>query len=455
MKNSIRLLLSAMLIFQIGFSQEGFDSSFNNENTIAGNLGLTTIGEESFVGFRLQPEFSFGKFGLGLDIPLLFNIESGDIRTEEFDSGIGVLRMIRYFRYGIKKQDPIYVKLGDMTGERLGFGAILGNYTNAISFERRKVGISADLLFKKKIGLEAIYSDLNFDGSLKLLAIRPYYKPFGQMDIPIVNTVEFGVSFVTDKDSFEEETEGEVTTNTIFTRDGNSAFGIDAGAILIKNSMLELTTDVQYARLNKNDALANDVITNSNDEYVDDASYDSGSGFSAGLEVGVSFIANVFHLNARIERQWYGDNYIPQFYNFAYEINKDNRLRELVSAEKSQGIYGRLGSEILNLVKIEGELLLPDNLEDSNRGAIIGLTLQTKEIAKFKARGSYLKSQLTDLGDAFKFNGNSLANLIVTYRLNPFFEAGVDYQWTYAEKDDGTYGTVNQVRPYVGFSMNF
>ncbi|MGY6649224.1 hypothetical protein [Wenyingzhuangia sp. IMCC45574] len=450
MKNSIRLILMTFLCFQVGFAQKDFESSFEEENVLSGNVGVTNIGEQTFVGLRLQPEFTFGKFGLGLDVPLLFNIEDGELRTEEFKNGVGVLRMVRYLRYGRKKTDPIYVKLGDMTGEELGYGAILGNYTNAVSFERRKVGVSADLLFKKKIGLEAIYSDLNFDGSMKLLAVRPYYKPFGAMEIPIVNTIEFGVSLVTDKDDFEEVTENGTTTNTTFTRDGNSAFGVDVGATLLKNNMLELTTDVQYARLNKNDALAN-YLTTANPT----ASYDTGAGFAAGLEVGVNFVAKVFHLNARIERQWYGENYIPQFYNFGYEINKDARLLELVSAEKAQGIYGRLGTEILNLVKVEGELLLPDDLDNSNRGAIVGLTLQTKEIAKFKARGRYSKSALTDLGDAFKFNGNSLANVIVTYRLNQFMETGVDYQWTYAQKDDGTFGPVNQVRPYIGFSMKF
>ena len=32
-------------------------------------------------------------------------------------------------------------------------------------------------------------------------------------------------------------------------------------------------------------------------------------------------------------------------------------------------------------------------------------------------------------------------------------EVGVDYQWTYAEKEDGSFGTVNQVRPYLGVNI--
>lgn len=451
MKTIIKITLIALVFVQLGYSQDDFESSFDKENTIAANLGFTTVGEQTFVGFRVQPEFSFGKFGLGLDVPLLFNIENGELRTEEFNNGVGVLRMIRYLRYGKKKQDPIYVKLGDMTGEQLGFGAILGNYSNAVSFERRKVGLSADLQYKKMLGLEAIYSDLNFNGTLKLLAVRPYYKPLGNTKIPVLKSLELGVSFVADKDDFEETTDLGVTSNTTFTRDGNNAFGVDLGLTLLKNALLKLTWDAQYARLAKNDALSDDIKTNPTN-YLN-PNYDSGSGFATGLEAKFKFVANVFHLNARIERQWYGDNYIPQFYNFSYEINKDARLLELVGIGKEQGIYGKLGSEILGLVKIEGELILPDDLNNSDRGAILGINLQTKEIGKFKARGKYVKGQLKDLDDSFKFDERSLANILVTYRLNKFMEAGVDYQWTYAQKDDGTFGVVNQIRPYVGVSI--
>ncbi|ANW97154.1 hypothetical protein AXE80_13040 [Wenyingzhuangia fucanilytica] len=454
MKSSFRVLLMLLFFSHVAFSQDGFESAFENENSISANLGVTSIGDQTFIGMRVQPEFSFGKFGLGLDVPLLFNASNGEMRTEEFNNGVGILRMVRYLSYGKKKQDPVYVKLGDMTGEQLGYGAMLGNYSNSVSFERRKVGISADVTFKEILGLEAIYSDLNFNGSQKLFAVRPYYRPFGKTNIPVVKTIEFGVSFASDKDDYEQNSAGGTIPSTRFTRDGNSAFGFDVGAILLKNALLQLTWDMQYTKLNENDALAKDISDNPGD-YDINASYGSGSGFATGLEAHFKFVANIFHVNARIERQWYGDNYIPQFFNFAYEINKDVRLMELIGAEKSQGIYGKLGSEILSVVKIEGELLLPDNLEDSNRGAIVGINLQTKEIGKFRARGKYLKAQLNDLGDAFKLDQRSLANLLVTYRLNKFMETGVDYQWTFAEKENGSFKAIHQVRPYIGVSIKF
>ena len=454
MKNLFNLLLITLLSTTVTFSQNGFESSFDEENSLTGNFGVTTIGDLTLVGTRIQPEFTLGKFGIGLDIPILFDVKSGKIRTEEFENGVGFLRMVRYFSYGKKKKDPVYIKFGDMTGEQLGYGAILGSYSNSTSFERRKIGVSAEITIKETVGLEALYSDLNFDGSQKLLAVRPYYRPLGKTNIPVLKTIEFGASYVSDKDNYEESSAGSTIASTTFTRTGNSAFGFDVGAFLIKNSMIQLTLDAQYATLEENSALASDV-TNNPSNYNTGATYSAGSGFATGIEAHFKFIANVFHMNARIERQWYGDNYIPQFFNFAYEINKDNRLRELVGAEKSEGIYGKLGTEILGLIKIDGELLLPDDLENSNRGAIVGINLQTKEIGKFSAKGKYVKAQLNDLGDAFSLDQRSLANLLVVYKLNKFVETGIDYQWTFAEKSDGSFAAINQIRPYVGVSFKF
>ncbi len=429
---------------QFGSLESNFKSAFDEENSLTTNLGFTSIDGQNFFGMRIQPEFTFGKVGLGLDIPLLFNLETRELRSEEFEQGIGLVRMIRFLRYGVKNEDAIYVKAGDLTGERLGYGALIGNYSNAISFERRKVGLSASVLIKKMVGFELIYSDLNFEGQTKMFGIRPFVKPFGSTSIPVINTMEIGASFVADNDDFEEE--DSILSTTFYSREGITAYGFDMGFNIIKTAMLELSIDAQYINLSKSEQLALDNPT---------ASYDIGSGYSVGLESNFKFLGNTVLMNARLERQWYGDNYIPQFFNFAYEINKDARLRELLTAESSQGIFGRLSSEILQIVKFGGTLVLPDNLAESNRGAIVGVDLETKQLGKFKARGSYIKAQLLDLSDAFSLDERSLANLIVTYKLGRFFEAGVDYQWTFAKDSNGNFNPVHQVRPYFGASFNF
>lgn len=452
MKKTTLLILFSITFSQVTLAQDDtiesdFKSAFDQENIFNANLGVTNIDGKSYFGLRIQPEFSFGKIGLGLDIPLLFDLESGGIRSEEFKHGAGILRMIRFLRYGNKNTDPIYIKVGDLTGERLGFGALVGNYTNATSFERRKVGVSASILIKELVGLELIYSDLSFDGSTKMLGIRPFVKPFANSDIPIIKTMEIGASLVTDHDNYEEEGASQITTK--YSRNGINAASLDLGFSLLKTSMLNLRLDAQYSRLSKNDLLAADNPS---------VNYDNGTGFAIGIETDFRFIANTIYMNARIERQWYGDNYIPQFFNFAYEINKDARLSELLTATSSQGIFGTLSAEILKVVKIGGSLLIPDDIDSNDpnsRRAILGLDLETKQIGKFKARGTYVKAGLNDLGDAFTLDERSLANLIVTYKIGKFMEAGVDYQWTFAADETGNFKATNQVRPYFGVSIDF
>ncbi|MCL7754969.1 hypothetical protein [Polaribacter sp. Z022] len=452
MKKSLLFFVFFTLGFQVTIAQDDvlesvFESAFDDTNIFNANLGLTNIDGQNYFGLRVQPEFTIGKLGVGLDIPLLFDMENGQIRTEEFKHGAGILRMIRFLRYGNKKTDPVYIKIGDLTGEKLGYGSLIGNYTNATSFERRKIGASASILIKKTYGLEVIYSDLNFNGSTKLLGIRPFMKPFGQSSIPIVETMEIGVSTVSDNDNYQEVGATEVTTK--YSSSGIKANSFDVGVSLIRTQMLNLGLDAQFSKLSKNNLLASDNPT---------ANYGAGTGFAIGLESNFKFIANTVYMNARIERQWYGDNYIPQFFNFAYEINKDARMQELLTATKSQGIFGTLTAEILQSIKIGGSLMIPDDMDSNDpnsRRAIVGLDLETKQIGKFKAKGTYVKAGLNNLGDAFSLDERSLANLIVTYKVNSFMEAGVDYQWTFAENENGVFKAINQVRPYVGVSMEF
>ena len=452
MKKFLLIFIVTLSTIQFSKAQEdllnsAFESAFGDTNIFNANLGFTNIDGQNYFGMRIQPEFTLGKLGIGLDIPLLFDMESGQIRKEEFKHGTGILRMIRFLRYGNKNTDPVFIKVGDLTGEKLGYGSLIGNYTNATSFERRKIGVSASILIQKTFGIEVIYSDLNFKGSTKLFGLRPFIKPFGQSEIPIIETMEIGASSVSDHDDYQEIGATEIATK--YSRNGVRASGYDIGVSLLRTQMLNLGLDAQFSKLSKNDLLALDNPT---------ANYEAGSGFAIGVEADFKFIANTVYMNARIERQWYGDNYIPQFFNFAYEINKDARIKELLTATKAQGIFGTLTAEILKSIKIGGSLLIPDDLDSNDpnsRKAIVGLDLETKQIGKFKAKGTYVKAGLNNLGDAFKLDERSLANLIVTYKINRFMEAGVDYQWTFAENENGVFKAVNQVRPYVGVSIDF
>lgn len=414
-----------------------------------GGFTYTQIGEENYVGLVLSPEFTFGKVGVGLNVPLLYGLESKSIRTEMFKNGVGAARLIRYVRYGVQKRDPVYVKVGELSGLMLGYGGLINNYSNSTSYEKRKVGLHADINYKRFVGLEMMYSDFD-PTSLNLFAARPYVRPLATLSTPIINTLEAGVSFVIDKDQTNIPTSDSTSTSYEFTKNGVKAFGIDMGITVLKSPFIQIDVFANYSKLIiKNDSLTSFANSSNKPDFK------TGSGFSAGTNFRFHFIADVFSTDVRIERLTYTDHYLPQFFNSVYELKKDTRIESLISTEKKSGIYGKLEGHVLQKLTLGGSLLIPDNISET-APAIVQLNADMERLAdKFSMHGSYVKGNLENLGDAFTFDENSLAKLRFIYHLNRFLATGVDYYWAFTPVSDGSYEATKYVMPYFGVSIDF
>jgi len=446
--------LAAMTMVSAVKAQEGASqtyadvfSSDENNSQLGAVANLTQIGDETYVGLRIRPEIVIKKFGIGLDIPLIFNAQDGSFRTEEYLNGVGLARIIRYVRYGVKKKDPVYVRLGDITGTYLGFGGLVNNYSNSASFERRKIGLSWDILIKKKYGIEGFYSDIDFT-SPNLFGLRPYAKPLvGVIDVPIIKTTEVGFTFVQDKDNTKSQydEDGNATRSELLDKSVR-AWGIDIGWDILKTKIINVKAFAQYSKLAEN-AVMKDTAK------VLGLSYGAGHGRSIGARANMSIGGDFLNLNARLERLWYSENYIPQFFDAIYEINKDQKLFSLITAEEQAGIYGTLTGTILSKIKLGGALLLPDNVSETSPAYIRFDAAATNLANKVSLTGTYMKGGITDMSDALKIDERSLANARLTYKVSKLMVAGVDYRWTFTKKDDGKIEAVNYVMPYFGLSM--
>lgn len=446
----------------VGYLANAYFGMNDSASVFRGNFGFTQIGDQQYVGTRLQPELGFGKIGLGLDVPILFNIEDGSMRTEEFERGVGLLRLVRYFRYGVKKRDPLYVRVGDITGSYLGYGILLNNYTNSISYERRKVGLNFDVNIDGMFGVEGIYSDINLT-SLNLLAVRPYVRPFSKMPIPVVRSFEFGGSYVTDRDKTSQveinDEEGEVRNKTVFFDKGISAWSTDMGVTFLKIPFITVMGAVQYASISKNQS--DSLATYFNDQIESGAAdgtpladgYSKGHGLSVGVNAKINFIGNVLKVDTRIDRLWYSDHFLPQFFDVNYEINKDLRMISLGTAEKMSGIYGVLSATLLDKVRVSGSLLMPDVVSEETP-ALMQLNAELINMFdKLSLKATYIKSNLVDLEDVIMLDDRSLARMRMSYQLNKFLVVGADYQWTYALQEDGSFKADHYFMPYFGFSL--
>ena len=420
----------------------------NENGSINGGVTYTEIDGKQFVGMVLSPEFKFGKVGVGLNVPILYGLDDNSFRTEIFEDGVGVARLIRYIRYGKQKSDPFYIKAGEISGLMIGYGGLVNNYTNTTSYEKRKVGIHTDINYERFVGLELLYSDVN-PQSFNLFTARPYIRPLSAFPLKIINTLEVGSSFVIDKDQTDIIINDSTSTNYVFTEPGAKAFGIDMGVTLLSSPFIQIDLFASYSRLNiKSDTL------NQLAGALGENDFKTGSGTSVGLNFRMHFIADAFSTDIRIERLNNSDHFIPQFFNATYEINKDARIASLITTEGRSGIYGSLRGHVLQKVSLGGSLIVPDKISATSP-AFVELSADMERLAdKFSFHGSYVKGNLDDLGDAFKFDERSLAKARFIYHMNKFLATGVDYYWLFTPTAEGGFEATKYVMPYFGVSIS-
>ena len=423
--------------------------------TINGGVTFTQIDDQYYAGLTLQPEFSIWKIGLGLNVPVLFNIQDQTFRKEIYQDGVGLARMITYIRYGAQKKDPVYVRVGELNGIMIGFGGLVNNYTNSTSFEKRKVGLHYDVNFKGLIGLEGMYSDFDPTSS-NLLVTRPYVRPLGFLPIPIVRTLEVGATFVKDRDQTAIPLSDSTSTTYNYTGgDGITAFGIDAGINLLSVPFIQIDAFFNYARLGLTSGGLQDsidalpVVTGT----LLENGYAEGTGSSYGVNFRFNFIADVLKTDVRIERLNYTEHYIPQFFDFSYELNKDARIYATTGAAQKSGIYGSLTGHILQTIQLGGSLMIPDQIS-AESPAVVQVNANAERVAdKFSLQGTYLKGNLADLTDAFKLDERSIAKVRFIYHVNKFLAAGLDYYWAFTPVGDGSYKATKYISPYFGLSI--
>ena len=106
--NKFLSLLVVSLLFSGMLPAQGFRDVYNypTQNTMMGGIGITWIDDQPYTTLTLAPEFSLGKFGVGIYLQLLMDNENNfKLRQDEFKDGAGYLRAIRYVRFG-HKYDP-------------------------------------------------------------------------------------------------------------------------------------------------------------------------------------------------------------------------------------------------------------------------------------------------------------------------------------------------------------
>ena len=439
MKKIVLTLSILCFFFSNNFSQ--FNQFPNpNKGDLTGGLGMTWIDGQPFYAFRFRPEISFAKIGVGLDLNLEFSSQ-GKLRKENFNETSDYLSIIRYVRYGMKK-DPVYVKLGALDFYTLGHGSIMYMYNNSPSFDTRTIGAVIDLDFNK-FGFESIYSNFAQAG---VFGMRGYVRPLqytSAASIPIIGNLEVGATFASDfnANSGKVIVPPSLPTKPLQSIDDKGSInivGLDLGLPLFNFSMANASLYFDYVKI-----------------------MNFGSGAASGIILGLNGLG-IVSASAKLERRWNNDQYMPAYFNSLYEIerytenvsSKASMLEYLNAAEN--GYYGELGISILGTLNVIGGLQKLDNHD----GGILHLTADVAPSGfSFIARAGYDKVFI-DGADVFKLNDRSILFTELGYKPYSYLIVSMVYQWTFtpirnADKEIIGYKPQKKIEPRISFVYPF
>lgn len=432
------LLLVVLLLVGVSISvgQGSMQTMMQKQQqSVMGGFGLTFIDGEPYYLFNIAPDLAFGKIGVGLDINLRMG-KNGRLRAEDFDEGYDYLRMIRYIRYGTKKE-PIYVRLGTLDYSRLGHGFIMYNYRNSASYDLRKFGMEFDLDFEK-FGFESVLSDFGAGG---VFGLRGYVRPLkytSLASVPIIGGFEVGLTYAADS----HEDANKVTGTPKSGQPGGSLgiFGLDFGLPLLSLPTINSTLYFDYAKISN-----------------------YGGGSALGIDLNFSGLGAV-GIGAKYERRWMGDRFIPSYFDPLYEKERFvpidttgfmSKAQGLSVATKSEGYYGEILISILGRFNIVGGYQAPVgvrnagilHLEFDPGDAIPGIILSAGYDKKY-------------VGRVFKVDNNSLFFVNFGYKPVPFIFVSTMYIWTFTEDKDANgnvigYKSQKRIEPKIGFVFTF
>ncbi len=343
--------------------------------TCGGLLGSRMIDGKYYNEIIIQPDISFGKLGIGLNILARWNEEG--FRNEDWDDAGNI---IRYIRWAEKGDKPLYARLGSLEKATLGHGFILNRYSNqGTDTSKNVLGSELDVNLKNS-GVETVVNNIT---DPRLFGGRFYCKPLKMMnrDIPILNRIDLGLSGVTDT----EPQQGNKEALTVY--------GVDLGMPIFGN-LLKVYADMAQIQ-------------------------DFGHGMAYGLggEKHVGWIDA--DLGYRLEMRNLSEKFVPGVFNSLYEVMRPGSL-SLSSAKASSGWYGETSLGILKAINMGFSMENFKEGEPRVHGELSVNSDLISRIAKQNIGVSFVFDQVREKGDSlFNLNAkNSVTTQEITYGLS-------------------------------------
>ncbi len=423
-----RMLCGWLLVLFFSFAIMGqglFPDPFQfpDQSAVGGGIGVTWIDNQPYTTLTISPDIAIGKFGLGIYLQLLFDNQNNlKLREDEYKGGAGILRAIRYVRYG-QKYEPVYFRVGMLDRATLGNGFLVWNYHNGTNYDKRKVGLVADVDMGK-FGVETLWSSV---GTSRLHGGSVYVRPFrlGNTSVPILKRFRIHATYVRDKDV----PAGPVLDSTATL----SAFGVGADLRWLDLPVIKSAIYADYARFT-----------------------DYGSGKVVGVNLILPEFIGLFGLAARYEKRFNGEQFIPSLFGPLYELQRELGIfNQLQAAEKSEGYFGELSGHVIHKILLRGNYQRLNGVQSSG---ILHLEASAPDlIPQIELLAYYDKVGIETFEDVRTLDNRSVLTAEASYQINRFLLLTMVYRWYWREIPEGSgiFKPVERIEPRISFRYNF
>jgi len=419
------LVLAFMIMMPSGGSARAQFSEFQlppgqtNGGSMKFSPGMTWIGGEAYFSFNLEPELAFGKIGVGLRIPLLFDAKTFELRKVDWDSSRDFARLFRYIRYGVKR-DPFYARIGELSNTLFGHGFNVYYYNNNVDLQNPKRGAQLDIDLNK-FGFESMIGSF---GRAELYGARAYARPLRILgkEIPVLSNFAVGMTMITDQDA--------MLTEPV------NIFGFDLEQPLLHNDMFDLYLYFDWSSIKSWDT------------------QEHGNGTAFGIATDVRGIAGLFAIGAKLEMRNLSEGFTAGLIGPLWDVNKTSIMADLPAQPKTSGWYGELIGTVLGKISLSGmyfetgESTMGDQfiLHADATSLLPGITLQA----------FHVKQNIQDGGDLFKLDEDALTVADVGWSPNKFMTVMMRYEWSYIW--DGSipgFRSQERISPRVQFGVSW
>lgn len=441
--------------------EEKFASLMGADNTSGGiALGLTNFGDgDYFVQIAPRIDFSLGKVGLGVQIPLNLRIWDADpeaegdffglIREQDWDEPGEFLKVIRKVRLG-RKNSRIYVAGGELSAE-IGHGTILGNYINNVDIETFRAGAHVAMNVRQG-GFELMVADIGMvlgeNPHSQLVGFRGYIRPSALVhkEKHLYDMFAIGFSAVMDMNaplSLSQGPDGNLVENGRFVPAATAnakVLGVDVEAQLLKTPILDVMP------------------------YIDVNSIkDVGGGVHMGVKASAKLpIGLDLKLPVRLEYRWFpGGRYAPQYFSTFYELERYQfsdtgkpKYQAFLDKEGglgTNGVYGDLAFDFIGLAQLGA-------IYEDYQGAEPNLSgfLKVPALETFKFKAYYQRRGVSGLDDIFTLDEKSLAVVEGRYQIisDIYAVARWSRRWI-LDANAGEYAAEDETLFNIEYSFNF